>query len=465
MRTSHCVVLLVAGLALAAAARAEDVIVEARSWGASQTSAVAEAGGTVAWKHGPTGLALVRSASAGLYDRLNATRAFRSSARDVVIDWQPGVRVGDTVLDGPSGDAVNPSDDALYFLQWAHTAVDTPGAWAAGCEGAGVRVAILDGGLYNLHQDLDAPGKIDTACSVNFTGQGTWNSDTGTFWHGTHVASIVAGEDNTVSGVGIAPAATLIGVKVLHGGTGSFSAVLAGVLYAANPALFGNPGCARADILNMSLGVDGGVLRKSAASHGEGQNFLAYITKVMNYAASQGVLHVGSAGNDGIDYGQASNLVVVPNQLGHGVVVSATAPNAWAYGGTDYDSPASYTSYGEDLVYVSAPGGDFDYPGNELCTVGAVTAPCWVFDMYLAACRGGAASTTSSCWAAGTSMASPVAAGVAALMKGANPSLTDSQLKTLLKQSATDAGKNGKDEFHGHGFVNAAAACAAAQQR
>jgi subtilisin family serine protease len=455
--------ILVLALALTAGpALAEDVIVLANGWGAQQDAAVSSAGGTIAWKHQPTGLGLVRSPEAGLYERLQASGAFRLAARDVVLDWQPGVRVAEeSVVD----DAVTPGDDARYSIQWAHQAVDTAGAWAAGCEGAGARVAILDGGLYDLHDDLDAPGKIDAACSMNFTGQGTWNSDIGTFWHGTHVASIVAGEDNTVSGLGIAPAATLVGVKVLHNGSGAFSGILAGILYAANPAMFGKPECARADIINMSLGVPEGVLRREAASHGEGQNFLAYITKVFNYAASQGVLHVGSAGNDAIDYGQAANLVVVPNQLSRGVVVSATAPSAWAYGNTDYDTPSSYTSFGEDLVFVSAPGGDFDYPGNEDCTVGGLVRPCWVFDMYIAACRGSGASETSSCWAAGTSMASPVAAGVAALMKGANPALNPAQLRALLKNSADDAGAVGKDQFHGHGFVNAAAACAAAKAR
>jgi Subtilase family len=47
-----------------------------------------------------------------------------------------------------------------------------------------------------------------------------------------HVAGIVAAEDNMLGTIGIAPKATLIGVKVLHGGSGAFGWVIAGILYA-----------------------------------------------------------------------------------------------------------------------------------------------------------------------------------------------------------------------------------------
>ena len=76
-----------------------------------------------------------------------------------------------------------------------------------------------------------------------------------------------------------------------------------------------------------------------------------------------------------------------------------------------------------------------------------------VFDQVLSSCKAG------FCFAAGTSMASPAAAGVAALILGENPGMSLGDLKTTLKNSADDEGKNGHDEFYGHGFVNAARAC------
>ena len=79
--------------------------------------------------------------------------------------------------------------------------------------------------------------------------------------------------------------------------------------------------------------------------------------------------------------------------------------------------------------------------------------PSGVFDQVASSCKAG------WCLAFGTSMASPAAAGVAALILGQNPGMPLGKLKTTLKNTADDEGKKGHDEFYGHGFVNAARAC------
>jgi len=79
--------------------------------------------------------------------------------------------------------------------------------------------------------------------------------------------------------------------------------------------------------------------------------------------------------------------------------------------------------------------------------------PVGVFDQVASTCRAG------WCFAFGTSMASPAAAGVAALIKSANPGIPLGALKAKLAQTADDEGPNGHDEFYGHGFVNARRAC------
>ena len=93
---------------------------------------------------------------------------------------------------------------------------------------------------------------------------------------------------------------------------------------------------------------------------------------------------------------------------------------------------------------------------------GAVNAtllenPFGVFDQVLSTCKGSVGP--GFCFAVGTSMASPAAAGVAALILGNNPGMPLGALKTALAQSADDEGKVGHDQFYGHGFVNAARAC------
>jgi subtilisin family serine protease len=308
---------------------------------------------------------------------------------------------------------------------------------------------VLDGGIFAAHPDLDA--NVDVACSRSFVAGQTFDSDTGAFWHGTHVAGIIAAEDNNIGVVGIAPQATIMGVKVLHSGTGSFASVINGILYAADPAAFGAAGCARANIINMSLGAE-------FPKNGEGQ-LVAALNKALNFAASKGVLVISSAGNSGIDFGQAYNWTVVPGTSGSGIAISATGPLGWAAtGATDFDRPASYSNYGEGLISVAAPGGDAAYPGAENCTVAGITRPCWVFDLYLSTSRGTTANGGYS-WAAGTSMAAPTASGVAAILVQRFPGISLGDLKTKLFQTAIDAGRIGNDEFYGHGVVNALNAC------
>ena len=146
--------------------------------------------------------------------------------------------------------AVTPGDETFVNLQWNIKAVEAEDAWAAGYTGQGVRVAVVDGGIYDAH--LDLIGHVDTASSASFVSGQPFNSDTGTFWHATHVAGIIAAGDNGIGTIGIAPGATIIGVKVLHGGSGSFGAVISGILYAATPIEEGGAG---ADIINLSVGA------------------------------------------------------------------------------------------------------------------------------------------------------------------------------------------------------------------
>jgi lantibiotic leader peptide-processing serine protease len=442
------VLVLVLALVPVAAAWADTgYVLVAPNWGAKQTAAVQMAGGIVLYAHDRAGIGAVSSNAPDFLSRALASNAFQYGAQDQVVQWQ---------LPEPVEETVTPGDDRFFPIQWNMQAMEAPAAWAAGCTGQGVRVAVIDGGIYSAHQDL--AGAIDTACSKSFvTGITDPFTDTGTFWHGTHVAGIVAARDNTVGTIGVAPDATIIGVKALQSGGGTFAAVISSILYASDPAAFGAGGCARADIINMSLGA---VFPKSATGAGP---LIGALNHAVNFAASQGVLVVSSAGNNGIDFGQAGNLATVPADSGSGLAVTATGPVGFALGATNFRRLASYSNYGEGLTYVAAPGGDFVLPGSAICTMATNGAPttnfCWVFDLVLAPCRGSGASTNSYCFAAGTSMASPAAAGVAALIKGRFPGISLGALKAKLAQTADDEGKVGHDQVYGNGFVNARRAC------
>jgi len=123
--------------------------------------------------------------------------------------------------------------------------------------------------------------------------------------------------------------------------------------------------------------------------------------------------------------------------------ISATGPVGWGLDPTvDLDTSACYTNYGSAIDY-SAPGGNFAlYPGSQ-----------WWLDMVFSTFPDGWA------WMAGTSMATPHVSGVAALIIEANGHrLTPSQVESILRQSADDLGKHGRDEWYGRGRVNAAQA-------
>jgi subtilisin family serine protease len=478
---------------------------------------------------------------------------------------------------------ITPGDEPLFGFQWNMVAMEAPAAWAADRTGAGVRVAINDGGIDPTHPDL-APN-MDESCSASFVPGQDYNTDTGTFWHGMHVAGIVAAADNGIGVIGVAPEATLISVKVLHSGSGSFGWVIGGILYAADPAAFGRSDCDNADIINMSLGA---VFNKGAHGPGIGGAgpLLGPLSKAVNYAASKGTLVISAAGNDAIDLGQAGDITSVPAESGSGIAVTATGPIDWyeVFGPSSSPrTPASYSNFGEGTSFVAAPGGQ---PG--ITAIVAVNSPGSIAGPKFAAsanygpalagqngdvalwtdpvdttgdphdaCEGGidasvagkialihrgSCSFTSKslaaeasgavgviisnnvpgpapglgcspadcvafyaipsvglgqsdgaaiegelpngpvnvslfsngvgafdqvasscfsgwCLAYGTSMASPAAAGVAALIKSCNPGISLGALKTKLAQTADDEGKVGHDEFYGHGFVNARRAC------
>jgi len=423
-------------------AQAGQYVLQAAKWGPSQANAVARAGGSVVYANADAGIAVVQSENSNFLATALSGGAIISGAADIVVQFNSPAQVADV-----QAQAVSTASAGLYNAQWAPRAVEAPAAWAAGYTGAGVRVAIIDGGIFNAHPDL--AGAIDTVASTSFVTSGApglggcspaaYNCDTGTFWHATHVAGIIAARGN-VGTIGIAPGATIVGVKALHNGSGSFGAIISAVMYAATDG--------RADIINMSLGAEFDRREDGAAE------LRSALNRAINFATARGTLVVVSAGNSAIDYDHAGNLTVTPAESGNAIAISATGPTGFARGATDFSTLATYSNYGSSLVWVAAPGGNDElFTSSATCTVstgfGNLTNPCWVFDLVLNTSRAGWS------WAEGTSMAAPAASAVAALIKQKNPSANPAQLKTGLAQSAVDVGKVGHDASYGNGFVNA----------
>jgi subtilisin family serine protease len=382
------------------------------------------------------GLATVTSSDPEFLVKASKMKGIGAVIRDFQIQWidpskEKGMKVQDTYGNPPaSGD-----DDFFFDLQWGHDAIDAPEAWNAGYRGEGVRVAVLDTGFDLDHPDL-APN-IDLGASKSFVpGEDLQYNLPDPFSHGTHVAGTIAAADNGFGIIGVAPEAELILLKVIgDGGSGDFSWLLEAIVHAVNEG---------ADVINMSLGA--------YFPRNMDPQLVVAISRVTTYAYQRGATIISTAGNNAINGNKDRNYVTMPAEAPHVVSVSATAPRGWALDPFKafLDYPASYTNYGTPEVDLAAPGGDYVYPGDEVVTIGPATAPAWVFDMVFST------GNNSWYWSAGTSMAAPHASGVAALIIGKNGGeMKPAQVESVLKRTAEDLGKPGRDPYYGHGRVNA----------
>jgi subtilisin family serine protease len=284
------------------------------------------------------------------------------------------------------------------------------------------------------------------------------------FSHGTHTAGTVAAADNGVGTMGVAPEATLILVKVLpDAGCGGDGPILQGLMHAAGPA--------DADVISLSLGAalnKHGYLEPGCSDGPEDDVWVtasevaeirhAY-QRAVQYATSQGATVIASAGNEANDGDHDADQIHLPSDTPGVLSISATAPIGWATDPSNafLDYPASYTNFGQSVIDFAAPGGDFVYPGEENCTVAGLTRPCWVFDLVFSTGSNLNPAVSSYYWSAGTSMAAPHVAGVAAIIIGANGGeMKPSAVEKALRASADDLGKPGNDDFYGAGRVNAA---------
>lgn len=396
--------------------------------------AVAAAGGTLQRVHPEIGYATAVSTNPNFARNLRGSGI--SVDQDLKINWLPTQSVPTQAAPAAqAATAANPAGAFFYNCQWALQTLDAPAAWAAGATGAGMKVAVLDTGVDPFHQDL--AGKIDMGQSASMITPGT--SPCGAFdenniydlnFHGSFVSALIA--SNNIGMAGIAPDATVVGVKVLDcGGSGSFGDVIAGILYSA--------GLADVDVINMSLGV-------GIPKHLQGAGpLIAALNKAVNYANSQGKLVVIAAGNDGADMQHSGNVTWVPAESGAGISIYAT--------GID-DSLTSYSNFGASGTWVGAPGGDLPNPAPPLagCPVNNANE-----SLVLSVCSSFVCGAPNFyVLGGGTSFASPYVAGIAALVDGqAGGALDSAQLKNIIKNTAEDLGKPGVDQIYSHGRANA----------
>jgi serine protease AprX len=272
-------------------------------------------------------------------------------------------------------------------------------------------IAVIDTGIDGGHQDF-AGGKI--IGWKDFVGNRTQPYDDD--GHGTHVASIAAGAVNAQGVSGVAPGASLVGVKVLGAdGNGTAAGIIQGVEWCIqNRARYG------IDVINMSLGGEGSSDGTDAVS------------RAVNRAVAAGMVVCVAAGNEGPGSytvstpGAAADVVTVGNMVDVGKGGFALA----------LSSSHGPTADGRVKPDLCGPG----------------------YQILAAEANSGDGYTRMT----GTSMATPFVAGIAALVLQANPKLSPAEVKALLKGTAVHFGRQGENNEYGAGRLDGYAAIAKA---
>ncbi|WP_275882905.1 S8 family serine peptidase [Halorhabdus sp. BNX81] len=341
------------------------------------------------------------------------------------------------------------TDEPHYDRQWDKPLIDLPAAHER-TTGEGTRIALLDTGVYADHPDLDVNEDLSRVVTRETIEKRTVRDMIG---HGTHVAGIAtASINNDVGMAGVAPDAEVVSIRDTYdpeGGDGRYTPTLArrlaGLEYAASIDV---------DVVS-STGSPAGRIRSFPPA--ARANALAKASRrLIQQAVDSGTVVVQAAGNYFLPPEGGTNF-----QDGGGTMFPGSVPSALTVGATGpTDERAYYSHYGLGYLDIVAPGGgygsfektfesadvDRPYPTNG---VFSTTKP----GTRLAENSGFPESDRYG-YSLGTSMATPQAAGVAALVRSIAPDVNPYRVIQALKQSAD--GKKGPEL--GSGRLNAAAA-------
>ncbi|WP_455208635.1 S8 family peptidase [Kaarinaea lacus] len=330
-------------------------------------------------------------------------------------------------------------NDEYYNFQWHYPQIDLPQAWDVTTGNNNVVVAVIDTGILSNHPDLQGQlvDGYDFIQDPENAGDGNGidndpydvgdDTNGNSSFHGTHVSgTIAAASDNSNGVAGVAWGAKVMPLRALGRFGGTDYDIEQAVRFAAQlPNDSGTIPAQKADVINLSLG---------------GPTNSTTPPEAFRLARQAGVIIVAASGNE------ASSGLNYPASLDGVVSVSAITIN---------NALAPYSNFG-NTIDIAAPGGNFSdvngdgFADGVLSTVGSdANGPVQLGYAFYQ----------------GTSMASPHIAGVAALMKSVNASLTPNEFDQLLVggEVTDDLGTLGRDNQFGYGLVNAYKAVVAAR--
>ncbi|MDN0195109.1 S8 family serine peptidase [Streptomyces sp. S.PNR 29] len=442
---------------------------------ASVKKAIDAAGGTVVVTYDKIGVIVVHSANPDFGKQIRTARGVQSAgatrttpltAAGTTDEGAVQMLSEEQAAKTANASAAAGDSEPLEADQWDLRAIGADKAAQINPGSRKVTVAVIDTGVDDTHPDL-APN-FSASQSANCVGgkadtsEGAWRPYTAEDYHGTHVAGEIAAARNGIGVAGVAPGVKVSGIKVSDPDNGLFypESVVCAFVFAADHGV---------EITNNSYYVDPWLY--NCMDDPDQRAIVDAVNRAQLYAQKKGTLNLASAGNSNHDLD--SDAIVddtspddstpvertidphecfdVPTQLPGVVTVSATGvQNLKSY----------YSSYGKGVVDIAAPGGDRLYQIPDTPSKNGrilSTMPNGEYGFLQ-----------------GTSMASPHAAGVAALLKSKHPWATPDQLQTLLKAQADNPGcpesydqdgdgtqdavcEGGKrvNGFYGFGIVNA----------
>ncbi|MEJ8647287.1 S8 family serine peptidase [Streptomyces sp. MS1.AVA.3] len=404
--------------------------------------AIAKAGGKVIIAHEQIGVIVVHSANPQFAASLRTVPGVQSAGatRTAPLKAQGTTDVGKPQkIDLPksqlmaAGKAAKANgEEPLEPLQWDLPAIKADKAAKVNPGSKKVTVAVIDTGVDDTHPDLkpnfSAKQSANCVGGVADTSKGAWrpwNPDED--YHGTHVAGTIAAARNGAGVAGVAPGVKISALKVSEPETSLFYAesVVCAFVFAADHGV---------EVTNNSYYVDPWMF--NCKDDADQAAIIDAVGRAASYAQRKGAINIAAAGNSNLDLAapqlpdasspndstpvertiNPKTCWDVPTQLPGTVTVAATGVNKLR---------SYYSNYGLGQIDVAAPGGDSrqvpELPAKNGNILSTMPGGDWA---YLA----------------GTSMATPHVAGVAALLKSAHPKSSPQELQWLLKEQADNPG-------------------------
>ncbi len=428
-------------------------------------SVIEQAGGSLTYAYNELGVAIARSGNPDFQSTLQTDKRIQGVSSTEGF----GVQYSDEFVElydaggPPPGDLPNSpvaDTDPLFSLQWDMVQIHVPEAHEITGGSPSVLVGDIDTGVDYTHPDLVA--NIDFANSVSCVGgvpnqdPAAWNDQ---FGHGTHTAGTIAAAANGIGIVGVAPNVKVAAIKATDSNGFLYPEyVICAFYWAATHGV---------DVTNNSYFVDPWLFN---CRNDAGQRAIwEALRRAIRFAISQGVTVVASAGNQNDDLAHPTVDTISPddgtpltreitNACG---VIPAEIPGVVTVSANgNLMQKSYYSSYGVGIVQVVAPGGDARFQLTPDAPNGRVLSTY---------------RNNGYAYLQGTSMSSPHAAGVAALIISQFGKMPPGRVAAYLTQTAdpiecppnpfnpgppfnylaTCQGGAGYNSFYGHGQVNA----------